>query len=165
MEFFMKLPRNKKELALFMAIVSVISVNIIAPLITCFEAGFHLYIWMDVLSILPRIWLAVVAAVVITYVPAEKLTHRIVKEGDSFNAVLAVNILVTVLMLSPILTVVCTWIGTRHISMEPITGFFYRWPRNFAVALGVEMLVAQPIARRVLLALHRRMDARQASAQ
>lgn len=34
MEFYMKLPRSKKEFALFMGIVSIISVNIIAPLIT-----------------------------------------------------------------------------------------------------------------------------------
>ena len=40
MEFYMKLPRSKKEFALFMGIVSIISVNIIAPLITFFEAGF-----------------------------------------------------------------------------------------------------------------------------
>jgi hypothetical protein len=50
MEFHMKLPRNKKEFALFMAVISIISVNIIAPLITCFEMGFHLYIWADTLK-------------------------------------------------------------------------------------------------------------------
>lgn len=44
MDFYMKLPRSKKEFALFMAIISIISVNIIAPLITCFELGFHLYL-------------------------------------------------------------------------------------------------------------------------
>ena len=47
MDFHMKLPRNKKEFALFMAVISIISVNIIAPLITCFEAGFRLSVWAD----------------------------------------------------------------------------------------------------------------------
>lgn len=42
MEFFMKLPRSRREFALFMAIILIISVNIIVPLITCFEMGFHL---------------------------------------------------------------------------------------------------------------------------
>ena len=55
MEFYMKLPRSKKEFALFMGIVSIISVNIIAPLITFFEAGFHLYVYRDVLIVLPLI--------------------------------------------------------------------------------------------------------------
>lgn len=51
MEFYMKLPRNKKEFALFMAIISIISVNIIAPLITCFEVGtFSLDIWKMLLK-------------------------------------------------------------------------------------------------------------------
>lgn len=40
MEYYLKLPRNKKETAIFMGIISLISVNIIAPLITCFEIGF-----------------------------------------------------------------------------------------------------------------------------
>ncbi len=158
MDFFMKLPRNKKEFAVFIAVISIISVNIIAPLITCFEAGFHLYIYRDVLAVLPYIWLSVVAIVLITYVPAEWLTHRFVKEGDSFSAVMAVNILCTVLMMSVILTVVGTWIGTRHISLEPVIMFFHKWPRNFAISLGVEMLIAQPVARKVMLEMHKRMD-------
>ena len=36
MEFYMKLPRTKKEFVLFMGIVSIISVNIIAPLMPFF---------------------------------------------------------------------------------------------------------------------------------
>lgn len=44
MDFYMRLPRNGKEFALFLAIVSIISVNIIAPLITFFEAGFRLQV-------------------------------------------------------------------------------------------------------------------------
>ena len=39
-EYYMPSSRNKREFCLFMAIISVISVNIIAPLITCFEMGF-----------------------------------------------------------------------------------------------------------------------------
>ena len=34
MDFCEKLPRSKKEFALFIAVISVLSVNIIAPLIT-----------------------------------------------------------------------------------------------------------------------------------
>ena len=111
MDFFMKPPRNKKEFAVFIAVISIISVHIIAPLIT--------------------------------YVPAEWLTHKFVREGDSFSAVMAVNILCTVLMMSVILTVVGTWIGIRHISMEPIFMFFHKWPRNFAISLGVEMVIGK----------------------
>lgn len=50
MEYYLKLPRNKKETAIFMGIISLISVNIIAPLITCFEIGFSFAVWKNVLG-------------------------------------------------------------------------------------------------------------------
>ena len=96
----MKLPRNKKEFAVFMGIISIISVNIIAPLITCFEAGFHLYVWQDVLTVLPFIWLSVLAIVLLTYIPAEKLTAAIVDKDDSFHSHIVINILCTVFLMS-----------------------------------------------------------------
>lgn len=161
MEFFMKLPKNKKELALFMLIVSVISVNILAPLITFFEVGFSLDVYVSVLKVLPFIWLAVIILVIATYVPAEKLTKVFTKEGDSFRAVVIVNILCTVTMLSVLLTVIGTWIGTLSVTWEPIVHFFYKWPRNFALAFFVESCIAQPIARGVLYLLHKRKDGKQ----
>lgn len=156
----MKLPRNKKEFALFMGIISVISVNIIAPLITCFEAGFHLYVYRDVLTVLPYIWLSVIAIVLLTYIPAEKMTSKIVDKGDSFRSHIIVNILSTVLLMSILLTVIGTWIGTRSVTWEPIRMFFYKWPRNFSISLFVEMCIAQPIARFVIYRLHLCMDAK-----
>ena len=93
-EFYQKMPRNKREFALFIAIVSILSVNIIAPLITCFEMGFHLYVWADVLTVLPFIWLSVVALVFITYKFTEWLTARVVQKDDSFSAHVVVNIFV-----------------------------------------------------------------------
>lgn len=158
MDFYMKLPRSKKEFALFMTVISVISVNIIAPLITFFEMGFSLSVWVDTLTIIPFIWIAVVAIVLITYKPAEWLTARIVKQGDSFNSHIVINILCTVFLMSIFLTVIGTWIGTRHISMEPIHMFFYRWPRNAAISFFVEACIAQPIARMVMLKLHQNTD-------
>lgn len=159
----MKLPRNKKEFALFIGIVSIISVNIIAPLITCFEAGFHLSVWHDVLQVLPFLWLSVVAIVLVTYATAEKMTARITAENDSFSSTITVNILCTVLMMSILLTVIGTWIGTRSITLEPIRLFFFKWPRNFAISLFVEMCIAQPVARLILLKLHTKLDAREIS--
>lgn len=158
MEFYMKLPRNKKEFTLFLAIISIISVNVIAPLITCFERGFHLLIWIETLKILPAIWLSVIALVLITYKPAEWLTSRLVDKEDSFHAHIIVNILCTVFLMSIFLTVIATWIGTRHISLEPIHMFFYKWPRNFAISFFVELLIAQPISRFVMLTIHQRSD-------
>lgn len=157
-EFYMKLPRNNREFALFMAIISIISVNIIAPLITFFEAGFHLYIWADTIKVIPYIWITVIALVLITYKPAEWLTSRVVKDSDGFGSHVLINIMFTVFLMSIFLTVIGTWIGTRHISIDPIRTFFYKWPRNFSISFFVEACIAQPIARLVILKLHKHKD-------
>ncbi|WP_236253538.1 hypothetical protein [Carnobacterium sp. CS13] len=60
MDFFMRLPRSKKEFALFLGIVSILSVTIIAPLITAFEIGFTMETWKQTVTILPIIWIAVI---------------------------------------------------------------------------------------------------------
>lgn len=164
MDYFMKLPRNKKEFAIFMAVISVISVNIIAPLITCFEAGFRLSVWAQALHVIPFIWLSVIALVLLTYKPAEWLTAKIVSQEDSFNAHILANILCTVLLMSVFLTVIGTWIGMGHISMSPITQFFYKWPRNFSISFAVEACIAQPIARLVMLKMHQAGDRKTAFA-
>lgn len=156
----MRLPRNKREFALFIAIISVISVNVIAPLITCFEFGFSLAVWSDVLRVIPFIWLSVVALVLITYKPSEWLTDKIVAKGDSFRSHITINILCTVLFMSIFLTVIGTWIGSRHVSLEPIRLFFHKWPRNYAISFAVEALFAQPIARAALYRLHKAQDAK-----
>lgn len=159
----MKLPRNKKELALFMLVISVISVNIIAPLITCFEMGFSLQTWRYTLEVIPFVWMSVIAVVLITYVPAQKLTDKLIKHEDSFNAHILANIVFSVLLMSVILTIVGSWIGEREISMRPIEMFFYKWPRNFAISLGVETCIAQPIARFVMRNMHESMDRKKAA--
>lgn len=158
MEFYNKLPRNKKELAIFILVVSLISVNTIAPLVTFLEVGFSLEVYKDVLKVLPFIWLSVVAVVVITYVPAEWLTSKFVKKEDSYSAHIIINILCSVFLISIFMTVIGTWIGSRHISMEPINHFVYKWPRNFGLAFFIELLVAQPIARFVMTKMHQVMD-------
>ncbi|AWK52182.1 hypothetical protein DIC82_14765 [Clostridium beijerinckii] len=158
MEYYMKLPRNNKEFALFMAVISIISVNIIAPLITCFEVGFHMYVWADAIKIIPFIWICVIALVLITYKPAEWLTSKIVEKDDSFSSHIVINILCTVFLMSIFLTVIGTWVGSRQVSMEPIRMFFYKWPRNFAISFAIESLIAQPIARAVMFKIHQLKD-------
>lgn len=158
MEFYMKLPRNKKEFALFMTIISIISVNIIAPLITCFEINFSFDTYKMAIKVVPFIWISVILLVLLTYKPAEYLTSKIVSEKDSFNSHIVINVLCTVFMMSIFLTVIGTWIGSMKISIYPIQRFFYLWPRNFSIAFFVELLIAQPIARFIILKIHTYKD-------
>lgn len=158
MDFYMKLPRNSKESVLFIVMISIISVNIIAPLITCFEIGFNMSVWADVMKVLPLIWISVVVLVLLTFKPAEIMTEKIINKEDSFNSHIIVNTLCTVFLMSIFLTVIATWIGVGKISMEPIRMFFYKWPRNFSIAFAVEIFVAQPIARWVMVKMNSREE-------
>jgi len=102
----------------------------------------------------------IIALVLITLKPTELLTSKITVQGDSLNAVLYANILSTVFLMSILLTVIGTWIGSRNISWAPIKLFFYKWPRNFSVSFVVKALVAQAIAQLVLFRLHTYQDSR-----
>jgi hypothetical protein len=93
--------------------------------------------------------------------PAEWLTRKIVRDGDSFGAFLLANILSSVFFMSILLTVFGSWIGNWRVSLDPILKFFYKWPRNFAISFAVEALFAQPVARFVLYRRHLRIDARE----
>jgi hypothetical protein len=93
------------------------------------------------------------------------LTSRVVGEGDSFGSHIMINIIFSVLLMSVFLTVIGTWIGSRHISMEPIRLFFYKWPRNFSISFFVEACIAQPAAHFVMSRLHQNRDLQQQAEQ
>lgn len=101
-----------------------------------------------------------IALVLLTYKPANWLTGKIVAKDDSFSAHIVVNILCSVFLMPIFLTVFGTWIGSRHMSMEPISLFFYKWPRNFSISFAVEALIAQPLARLVMVKWHQIKDGR-----
>lgn len=150
-----RLPRNGKEFALFLGIISVLSVNIIAPLIMGFEFGFKKEVYFITLKVIPFMWIIVVLleTLIVSRV-VEKLVEKFTEPTDGFNARILFNILFSVTILSMLLTVIGTWVGMRQISMEPIHTFFYKWPRNFFIAFWVEALIAQPIARFAMKKLH-----------
>ncbi len=107
-----------------------------------------------------RFWPAVIAVVLITYPLAEWLTGKIVSQGDSFRAVVTINILCSIFFISIFLTIIGTWNGTKAITMYPLRNFMYIWPRNAVIAFFVEALIAQPAARQVMVMIHRKQDER-----
>ncbi|WP_373895814.1 hypothetical protein [Virgibacillus sp. CBA3643] len=150
-----RLPRSGKEFILFLAIISVLSVNIIAPLIMGFEFGFKKQVYFNTLQVIPFVWICVILLVTLVANPiVSKLVPKFVKPTDGFNAKILFNILFSVTILSILLTIIGSWIGMREISLEPIQTFFYSWPRNFFIAFWVETLIAQPIARFAMKKLH-----------
>lgn len=164
MEFHMKLPRNRKEFLVFLIILSVLSVNIIAPFITILEMGFSLKTWQNTFQVMPYIWIVVVILVLLTHNPATKISNKLIKKDDSFNAHMIVSCLVNVFIMSIVLTIVATWIGMGKITTIPFQTFPNNWPRNFAIAFFVEAIIAQPIARFSMLKMHRHIDAKDTKA-
>jgi hypothetical protein len=150
-----RLPRNGNEGILFLLIISIISVNTIAPIIVGLERGFSMEVYMDILKIIPIMWIVVILCVTLIAGPVVgKLMPIFVEKADGFNARVLFETLFTVGVLSILLTIIGNWIGTKQISMAPFENFLQIWPRNFGIALWIELLVAQPIARFAMKQLH-----------
>ncbi len=152
-----RLPRNGKEGILFLLIISIISVNTIAPIIVGLERGFSKETYLETLKILPMMWIIVVLSVRLIAGPiVGKLLPKLVGQTDSFNARVLFTILLNVTVLSLWLSIIGTWVGMREISLAPFDKFLHIWPRNFGIALWIELLLAQPIARFAMKKLHER---------
>ena len=150
-----RLPQNAKEGILFLLIISIISVNTIAPIIIGLERGFSKEIYLETLSILPIMWVIVVLLVRLVAGPfVGKVMPKFVGQTDGFNARVLLNTLLNVTVLSVFLTIIGTWVGTKQVSLEPFKNFLQIWPRNFGIAFWIELLVAQPIARFAMKKLH-----------
>lgn len=160
-----RLPQNAKEGILFMLIISLISVNTIAPIIVGLERGFSKEVYIETLKILPIMWIIVVLLVRLVAGPiVGKVMPMFVGKTDGFNARVLLNTLLNVTVLSLFLSVIGTWVGMGEISLEPFKNFLYIWPRNFAIAFWIELLIAQPIARFAMKKLHQSQARKEANA-
>lgn len=154
-----RLPRNAKEGILFLLIISIISVNTIAPIIVGLERGFSKEVYLDTLKIIPFMWIIVVLLVKLVAGPlVGKVMPKFVGKTDGFNARVLLNTLLNVTVLSILLSIIGTWVGTKEVSLEPFKNYLHIWPRNFGIAFWIELLVAQPIARFVMKTLHAKQD-------
>lgn len=152
-----RLPQNAKEGILFLFIISIISVNTIAPIIVGLERGFSKDVYFDTLKIIPFMWIIVVVLVRMVSGPiVGRLLPKFVGKTDGFNARILLNTLMNVTVLSICLSIIGTWVGSGEVSLEPLTNFFHIWPRNFGIAFWIELLIAQPIARFVMKKIHAR---------
>ena len=160
-----ELPENAKEGILFMLIISLISVNTIALIIVGLERGFSKEVYMEMLKIVPIMWIIVVLLVRLVAGPVvSKVMPMFVGKIDGFNARVLLNTLLHVTVLSLILSINGTWVGMDGISLEPFKSFLHIWPRNFVIAFWIELLVAQPIARFAMKKLHQSQARKEANA-
>lgn len=150
-----RLPQNAKEGILFLLIISIISVNTIAPIIMGLEREFSKEVYIDTLKIIPIMWVVVVLLVRLVAGPlVGKIMPKFVGQTDGFNARILLNTVLNVTVLSICLSIIGTWIGMGEVTLDPFKNFLHIWPRNFAIAFWIELIVAQPIARFVMKKMH-----------
>jgi hypothetical protein len=84
---------------------------------------------------------------------AEKAVHRLSPPTDSGNAKILFRMVFTVFGMSLVMT------ALGNLVVFGADGWLHRvahdWPRNFLIVLLLEALVVQPIARSVMVRLHR----------
>ncbi|MGY3704337.1 DUF2798 domain-containing protein [Vagococcus martis] len=86
---------------------------------------------------------------------ADSLVKKFSDPKDSFNATLLFTILFTVVGMSFLMTFIGDVVGHGLVvNSSTFIRFVMSWPRNFGVVLGLELLIAQPIARKVMVLLH-----------
>ncbi|WP_436374647.1 hypothetical protein [Cytobacillus sp. BC1816] len=109
-----------------MVIISVISVNTIAPIIVGMERGFSKENYFETLKIIPFMWVIVVLLVRLVAGPlAGRMMPRFAGQTDGFNARILLDTLLNVTILSIFLTIIGTWVGSKKISLEPFQNFFH----------------------------------------
>lgn len=121
-KIYMRLPRDGYETLFFQGIVSLVSVNIIVPIIVMQRERFSWNHYFGILKVIPFMWLAVVLSIIISQWPANKLKNALSSVDDSFNAQVLVNVFSHVLIISALMTVLSNWIINSSVELAP---FYY----------------------------------------
>ncbi len=75
-----RLPRKGKESLLFLGIISILSVNIIPPLIMGFRFGLSKEIYVETLRVIPFVWIYVILLVTLVANPiVNKLVQKFIE--------------------------------------------------------------------------------------
>ena len=166
----LRLPWNTKEGILFGCIIAFLSSMLIGGYNVFDNMGYSLNEFGDFVSDFIIIWpimfvIAFTLSNTIVGWVAGKVVRKFMSPTDSTNTYICFNLIMCVLQMSVILTFLGGLIGQavgfvmggHHIDvMELIDNWPKIWPRNFCIAFWIEMLIAQPAARRAMVIIHRR---------
>lgn len=149
------LPRNNKEGLIYGCIIAAISCIFMASVNIAIEfGGFSKETIVTILkSLVPIFIIVMLLENFIVGKLAEKAVEKFASETDSFNAQILFRIFFTVIGMSLTMTIIGGLFGSPFV--EVIKHFPKAWPRNFCMAFFWEILVAQPIARKVMRTMHK----------
>ncbi|AHI57160.1 DUF2798 domain-containing protein [Listeria ivanovii] len=153
----LRLPQNNKEGLLY----GVIICSITAFLMTTFNTYLQIRIvnadfLLTIVKLFPLFF--IVAMLLENFIISHfsrKMVTKYMDASDSFNAYILFSVLFTVLGMSFCMTFIGDFIGHGFVIEEGLLSrFFSIWPRNFAIVLFIELIIAQPLARNVMSILH-----------
>ncbi|MCQ2079638.1 MAG: hypothetical protein MJZ38_06270 [archaeon] len=161
----LRLPRSPKEGIIFGTVVAAISCAIIGGINIYLAVGADEFPRAFVTSYLIVFLFAFVLSNFIVEGIARSIVGRILSPGDSVNAIICFNLIVFVLIMSATMSLLgplagqisgCIFYGGSMDVIHILDNWQYIWPRNFCIAFWVEMLIAQPVGRRVMIWMHTR---------
>ena len=150
-----RLPKNNKEGLIYGLTISIVTVTLMFLLNIVTEKGINKDSLIIILKSIPIfIILAMLIETFLIGRISSKLVDIFTEPSDGFNTKILFNILFCVTGMSITFTLIGTIINTG-ISQELIENFLKHWPRNFCIALWIEILLAQPLARNIMKQIHK----------
>ncbi|WP_242542787.1 DUF2798 domain-containing protein [Vagococcus fluvialis] len=152
------LPHNKKEGLLYGSTIAIITVLFMVILNTYINLGTISYIHIpQILKLI--IILFIIAMLLENFVVSyfvNKLNTYFVHEKDSFNARILFTILFTVIGMSFTMTWIAPFVSSGfELSTISFNLFISNWPKNFGIVFALELLIAQPLARKLMVVIHK----------
>ena len=162
----LRLPWSNREGLLYGGIIAIITCIIMATFNIARSFGkFDAEVMLTSLKCIPIIW--VIVMLLMTFIVGRIANYgvrRFTEPTDGFNTRIVFNIIFCVTMMSMSMTLIGGIIGqgigaligggTVDIA-ETVMIWPEIWPRNFCIAFWVEMLIAQPAARKAMVMIHR----------
>lgn len=158
------MPRNGKEGLLYGGVICGLTCIFMATInISISMGGLSNVALVTALKSWPIVFIcAMLIEALIVGKIADKLTNVFSPKTDSFNARIMFRAFFTVIGMSAIMTNVGSGLGTGF-NMELIKHFPIAWPRNFCIAIFLELIIVQPIARKIMRMIHKNQDNSQAN--
>ncbi len=149
------MPSNGKEGLIYGGVICALTCIFMATMNICINmGGVSEKAIITSLKSFPLVFvIAMILEIFIVGKIADKLVNVFSSSKDCLNAHILFRTFFTVIGMSIIMTIVGGSLANGF-SLEVIKEFLICWPRNFCVAIFLELLIVQPIARNVMRTMH-----------
>ena len=153
-----RLPHNNKEGILYGSVICTCTVIFMVLLNTYINVGHITY--QELPTMLKLFCILFIIAMFLENFIVSHFAHKMKSffccEEDSFNSQILFNVLFTVIGMSVLMTLIASYISSGF-NLQSLTfgHFISNWPKNFSIVFAFELLIAQPIARKFMVLIHK----------